>query len=235
MESLARRLLEHTEPHADTAISAVDAKKTTTSLLFAGVTTTSASFYAAVNILAHKHEVQEHINQEILSVSGTSAVSLTHRPKMPCTHAFVLELLRYTSIVPMGVTHCVHQEATLNGFQIPADTRVYCNLWALHHEEDFWGDPYEFRPERYLDDKGCLVPADHPHRKHLMPFGAGTRVCLGESLALARLFLWVATLVQRFQVTPATGNDISAIDPRLFELEAVLRVTRYKAIFKLRA
>ena len=104
----------------------------------------------------------------------------------------------------------------------------------MHHDEKFWGDPYEFRPERFLDEDKNLVAADHPNRKHLMPFGAGTRVCLGESLAIARLFLWITKLMQRFEVVPAENNPKSTTDPRLFDFEGVLRVTKYDVVFKLR-
>ena len=81
------------------------------------------------------------------------------------------------------------------------------NLWGLHHNDAFWGDPGVFRPELFLDETGECVLPDHPARKHLLPFGAGTRVCVGETFAIARLFLWTVGLVHRFTVRPAQGND----------------------------
>ncbi|ELT91469.1 hypothetical protein CAPTEDRAFT_37977, partial [Capitella teleta] len=66
----------------------------------------------------------------------------------------------------------------------------------MHLEEDFLGDPHAFRPERFLDDAGNVVSASHENRKHLMPFGAGTRVCVGEILGIGRLFLLLATVAQ---------------------------------------
>ena len=86
------------------------------------------------------------------------------------------------------------------------------NLWNLHHDEDFWGDPYTFRPDRFLDDDGQLLSASHENRRHLMPFGAGMRVCMGEILAISRIFLIVATIAQIFEAEQ--GDLKSSCDPR---------------------
>jgi cytochrome P450 len=72
----------------------------------------------------------------------------------------------------------------------------------LHRDEAFWGDPDVFRPERFLDDAGKLLPADHPRRKRLMPFGAGSRVCVGEIFALRRLFIFLVSVAQAFDLGP---------------------------------
>jgi hypothetical protein len=45
---------------------------------------------------------------------------------------------------------------------------VLVNLWSFHNDADFWGDPQNFRPERFLDEKGQLLKANHS-----LPFGAG--------------------------------------------------------------
>lgn len=38
------------------------------------------------------------------------------------------------------------------------------NLWTINHSDD-WGDPFNFRPERFLDESGSLLPATHPTRR----------------------------------------------------------------------
>jgi hypothetical protein len=47
------------------------------------------------------------------------------------------------------------------------DTTVFVNLWSFHSDTDFWGDPEEFRPERFLNEKGELL------KDYSLPFGAG--------------------------------------------------------------
>ena len=43
--------------------------------------------------------------------------------------------------------------------------QVLGNAWAAHHDARFWDEPWEYRPERFLDDQGELLPADHVTRK----------------------------------------------------------------------
>ena len=50
---------------------------------------------------------------------------------------------------------------------MPRDTRLLVNLYAIHHDPQYWDDPLEFRPERFLQD-GQFRPD-----KHLIPFGIG--------------------------------------------------------------
>ncbi len=186
----------------------IDANVICLNLTFAGTSTTTCTFYALINLLAHNPNVQEKIYQETCRVlPDGSLVTLQNKPTMPYTSATILEALRYISTVPLGVPHRSIADVEISGFLIPNDTLIFSNLWAIHHDPIVWGDPERFRPERFLDDDGHLVPADHIYRKNLMPFGAGTRVCVGESLAMARLFIWMARLIQTFVIAPAEGND----------------------------
>lgn len=42
-------------------------------------------------------------------------------------------------------------------------------MWFIHHDEEVWGDPWVFRPERFLDSEGKLLPIDHPTRQAYVP------------------------------------------------------------------
>ena len=61
-----------------------------------------------------------------------------------------------------------------------------------------------------------------------MPFGAGRRVCLGESLAKNRLFLFSAALLQHFEFHSDNSDSVPELDPRLFNLGIVLHPGRVK-------
>ncbi len=209
-----------------------DAKMATTNLLLAGITTTSNTFYSLINILAHKRKVQESILDEINRVvSPGYPVRVQDKHAMPYTRALIYEVLRYTSVVPVTVSHRAVEKVRIGGYTIPKGTRVLPNLWALHHDPEFWKDPEEFRPERFLDEDGNVVPADHANRKHLMPFGAGPRVCLGESMALVRLFIWTAAMIQKFRVVPAEGNKPELIDTTSYLFNGTLSSQAYQVIF----
>ncbi|KAF4530244.1 hypothetical protein B566_EDAN018308 [Ephemera danica] len=61
-------------------------------------------------------------------------------------------------------------------------------------DPEIWGDPENFRPERFLTEDG-----QYQKNEHLLPFGGGSRVCMGESLARYSTLLYLAALVQRYQ------------------------------------
>jgi cytochrome P450 len=212
--------------------SGEDVQMTILSLLLAGVATTSTSFYGLINILAHRRHIQDKLFEEVKKVGRTNdPITLSDRQNMPYCRAVLLEVLRYASVVPLGVLHRTTAEVDICGIRVPPDTSVSTNLWGLHHDPDFWADPYSFIPERFLDADGDIIPADHPNRKHLIPFGAGPRVCLGEAMALARIFIWIATFTQRFQVFPADDNTWEKSDARNYEFDGIVRVCPYKVKF----
>lgn len=108
-----------------------------------------------------------------------------------------METLRFSSMVPLGLVHRAIEDAPLGGHKIPKDTLIFANLHYVHHDPEIWGDPENFRPERFLSPDSFTVV------KHeaLMPFSYGKRLCLGESLAKNELFLFITTLFKTFSVT----------------------------------
>ncbi len=197
---------------AKTSISEIEAGLSSLVIIIAGTITTSLTLHLLLNTLSFRRDIQEKMSAETknaLSSTNCNRLSLKHRPQMPYVRAVIFETLRYFSITPMGgIVHEAAETVELTGYgTIPKGTLFMINSWALHHDEALWGDPCIFRPERFLGDNGELLPPDHGNRKHLLPFGAGPRVCLGEVLAMTRLFLWTAEIVNKFDIRPAPGCD----------------------------
>ena len=46
--------------------------------------------------------------------------------------------------------------------------QIWINVFNLHHDERYWDKPWDFIPERFLDEEGRLVTADHPNRRRYM-------------------------------------------------------------------
>ena len=202
-------------------------------LLLGGIMTTSATMLTLVNCLCQMPEVQNKLHAEVMKVIGPDrAPTLQDKENMPYHRATLLEIGRFASITPLGGFHLALVDSTVNNHSIPKDTLVITNLWSLHHDEDFWDEPFAFKPERYLDEHGELVPADHPNRVHTMPFSGGQRVCLGEVFAMNRMFLILTTLIQKFEISPAsTVADQPSMDPRDMQCGSVSLPPPYKVCF----
>lgn len=111
------------------------------------------------------------------------------------------------------------------GHFIPAGTKLHPFYFEMHHDETFWGDPFTFRPERFIAEDGSLIPGDHHLRKHLMAFGNGPRVCVGEAFAVKRLFVFTTTLVQAFDLD--FGEKIVSCDCRKYDLSVMMSQPPY--------
>ncbi|KAK6169289.1 hypothetical protein SNE40_020369 [Patella caerulea] len=86
-----------------------------------------------------------------------------------------------------------------------------------------WGDADVFRPNRFLDSSGKVTKPEE-----FIPFSTGRRVCLGESLAKMELFLFMTTLMQRF--------EFKAVDPdNLPTLKGVFGITHAPTKYDVRA
>lgn len=117
---------------------------------------------------------------------------------MPLCEALILEILRITSVAPIGVPHTMLSDSVFYGYHLPVGTMVFANIYAVHHNPEIWGDPENFRPERFLNaDKSMVV-----RNKALIPFAEGKRKCIGESFALNNLFLFVTSICQNFHICP---------------------------------
>ncbi|KAK2103359.1 cytochrome P450 1 sub A member 2 [Saguinus oedipus] len=136
---------------------------------------------------------------------------LSDRPQLPYLEAFILETFRHSSFVPFTIPHSTTRDTTLNGFYIPKECCVFINQWQVNHDPQLWGDPSEFRPERFLTAKGTAL--NKPLSEKILLFGLGKRRCIGEVLGKWEVFLFLAILLQQleFSVPPGVRVDLTPI------------------------
>jgi cytochrome P450 len=86
----------------------------------------------------------------------------------------------------------------LGEYAVPAGTPIALSILLLHHREDLYPDPFAFRPERFLHRK--------PGTYEWIPFGGGTRRCLGAALAMAEQRVVLETMVRELDIEQATAR-----------------------------
>ena len=226
MHSIAQ-ITDKKSQYYNPLISMDNARGLFADLIMASIVTTSNFSYTLPSIMLHYKGVQKRLQEEADTIIGLSRHPSTFdREQMPYTTATIYELLRFASLVPT-VPHAALEVATLGGYTIPAGTVILPYFPAVLHDKKFWGDPDVFRPERFLDKRGNLLPPDHPNRKHMLQFGAGPRVCLGEAFAVKRLFMFTASLVQKFDLQPGDEN-LAPCDYDSYENGFILHHKPYK-------
>ncbi|EDV93260.1 GH18361 [Drosophila grimshawi] len=150
-------------------------------------------------------DVAKRIQSEIDEVVGGGRLpTLEDRKNMPFTEATIRENLRIETLVPSDVPHKSLVDTELMGYHIPKDTIIIPSLYALHTDKRIWSDPENFRPERFLDADGKLsLKLDVS-----LPFGAGKRICAGETFARNMIFLVTTAMLQNFDYTLAPGDSL---------------------------
>ncbi|XP_005105622.2 steroid 17-alpha-hydroxylase/17,20 lyase [Aplysia californica] len=185
-----------------------------TTTFFAAHMTSRASLLNIVLILIHHPEVASRIQEEIESVLGDRTPRVEDRLSMHYTEAVVIENIRYVSQAPFTGLRSAREDIHIDGYVIPKGTQFLVNQWFLHRDPNIWDDPWKFKPERFLDESGVILPANHPVRKKFQAFGHGNRMCPGEGFARSRIFLFTVMILQKFDLLPPENEPLPSCDPR---------------------
>ncbi|KAI1709002.1 cytochrome p450 domain-containing protein [Ditylenchus destructor] len=107
-----------------------------------------------------------------------------------------LEIQRVCNLLSQNLFHRTIRDVELNGYTLPKYTTVVPQISCGLLEEKIFPEPNRFNPERLLDKNGQLLKIEQ-----LVPFSIGKRICLGESLARMKLFLFIANIFHTFKVS----------------------------------
>nr|XP_020661376.1 cytochrome P450 2J2-like isoform X2 [Pogona vitticeps] len=166
-------------------------------LFLAGSETTARTLQWGLLYMMAYPEIQEKCQQEMDAVLGNNAcLKCDDRERLPYTNAVIHEILRFSSVVALGLAHAPIKDMMLSGYVIPKGTAVVINIHAIHHDESLWKSPNKFDPSNFLNEKGEFVKPEA-----FLAFSAGPRVCLGENLARMELFLFFTSMLRNFQVS----------------------------------
>jgi cytochrome P450 len=157
-------------------------------LLLAGHETTATGLAWTFDLVLHDAHVRaeaEHLDDRYLD-------------------AVVKEALRIRPVIP-GVGRVVREAPfRIGGYEVPVGVEINPSIRAIHRRGDLYPGPATFSPERFLSD-------DAPDTYTWVPFGGGTRRCLGASFALTEMRVVLARVLERtalrpVDAEPATGQ-----------------------------
>jgi cytochrome P450 len=99
----------------------------------------------------------------------------------------------------------VNTPFVVDGHVIPEGTDVAVNIYAIHHNEEYFPDPFTFKPERWLTPEASDLSS--PMRKAFAPFLVGNRACAGKALAYLEVGLAMAYTFYYFDFERAPGKQ----------------------------
>lgn len=106
----------------------------------------------------------------------------------------IKETFRLHPPLPLLLPRENRDRCEINGYEIPAGTRVLVNAWALGRDPKYWENAESFKPERFLENSADFKG----NSLEFIPFGAGRRICPGISFAIANIELALAMFLYHF-------------------------------------
>lgn len=196
-------LLNGIDPETGQAYSMGDLACESVLLMVAGSQSTSGALAATIHYLVNRPETLARLQEEVRNAfPGDQAIRYEPGDKLaqlPYLRACIDESLRLTPPTPGHLP----REILTHGLQVdsvsvPPGTTVGVSAYSIHRNETYFSDPYEFRPERWLDDADG--GSFHASSTAFNAFSAGATGCIGKQLAYMELSLAVAMLVRRFDM-----------------------------------
>ena len=96
--------------------------------------------------------------------------------------------------------------AIIDGRSVPAGVDVGVGIYSIHHQPDYYPDPYAFRPERWLTSEDSQHDVEVA-QSAWAPFSMGARGCAGKPAAILQLTMSLARTLFLFDMrTPANAH-----------------------------
>jgi len=188
-------LLAARDPETGEALSDAEVRDQCGTMLAAGYETTARLLFWAAYMLTLDHAQQDRLHAEIATFPPDRVTKLDDLLNWPCVRQTLLESLR---LYPPAayITREAIADDSLAGEPVRPGTLVWISPWVLHRHRKFWSQPTAFMPDRFADK-----PVSWTNDGAFMPFGAGPRICIGATFALAEAQIMLATLLSRFKIT----------------------------------
>ncbi|KAF8527426.1 cytochrome P450 [Hysterangium stoloniferum] len=174
-----------------------------------GTDTVVAALTAFVLAVLQNPGIQVKAQRELDRVIGHAVLpSFSDEPSLPYITGIVREVLRHNPVTPLAIPHLLIEDDIYRGYHIPKGSVIIGNAWAILHDETMYPDPMTFNPDRYLDANGKLNPNVMDPAQ--ASFGFGRRICPGRHVAIASIWLTVASILATYNI--GNYNDKNGVE-----------------------
>ena len=174
--------------------------------LTAGYETTANTLGHMIYLLAKNPDAQNRIYEDVANVCD-DAEKIDHEniKEMHLLEAAISETLRLRPAATLHARQCTNDCEVL-GIKIPKGTKILLPNMPSHLNEEFFPNPHEFQPERFLKEN-----ADQIIPFTWRPFGSGNRECIGKRFSIVEIMIFMAKFITKFKIVdiPETKTDYS--------------------------
>ncbi|MCJ1462746.1 hypothetical protein MMC07_001349 [Pseudocyphellaria aurata] len=164
-------------------------------IVMAGINTTKTTMCIACFHTLSNPSIYQRLRQELTNAfpDPTMRPSLPELEKLPYLTAVIQESLRFSYGASQRLPRIFDFAIEYGSHTIPPGVAVSLTCYIQHHDERIFPSSQTFRPDRWLGNPKA-PGTDKALSNYLVSFSKGTRSCLGMNLALAELYIGLATL-----------------------------------------
>eukprot|EP00253_Pinus_taeda_P025080 PITA_25080 len=198
-------------------------------LLLAGSDTSQTIIEWAMSEALRNPSVLKKLQDELERVVGLGRmVRESDLPRLVYLQAVVKETLRLYPQGPILFRHLSSEPCNVLGYEIPQNTQVLVNIWAIGRNSESWEDAGSFTPERFMERVGSEVDTNGDQNSAWLPFGAGRRRCPGQQLGTLVAEIGLAQLLHCFKWR-LPGADLDGPNQELDMMERFNGITSPRA------
>jgi cytochrome P450 len=173
-------------------------------LLFAGHdTTTSTVTFLLYELARHPHELAR-VRDELDDVAGDAPATPAQLfSELPRLDAALDETLRLYPAAWVG-PRAAMKTYEFAGVKVPAGAMVNYSSWASHRIPEVFADPEAFVPDRFTPEAKAELP-----KGAYVPFGGGSRMCIGMRFGQLEIKAIVSRLLQRYEFEQVPGRTMT--------------------------
>ncbi|PNX99182.1 cytochrome p450, partial [Trifolium pratense] len=175
----------------------------------AGSGTVAKTLEWAMSELIRNPRLMEKTQIEVRNVFDAKGhVDETNLHELKYLKAVIKETLRLHGPVTLLLPRECSENCEINGYEIPAKTKVIVNSYAVGMDPNYWDEPEKFYPERFIDSIIDYKGLDF----QFIPFGAGRRMCPGTTFGTINVEILLANLLFHFDWKMINGVKAEELD-----------------------
>ena len=196
-------LLGASDPQSGRAMTDEEVTDNILTFIAAGHETTALALAWTFGLLAKHPDCLARMLSEIQSVTGDGPVRPEHVAALVYTRQVIDEAMRLYPPAPL-IARSLTAPLTIAGVALPVGSVIFVPIYAVHRHIDLWERPNTFDPDRFAP-----AMVGRRHRYAYMPFGAGSRVCIGTAFATMEAVAILAVIAKalKFELVGATLSD----------------------------
>lgn len=194
---------------AGTSLTDDEIREQAATLFIAGHETTSNALTWTWHLLSQYPQIEAKLHTELDQQLGGRLPTVHDLRNLPYTEKIIKESLRLYPPAWVLNGRQATEDTTIGDYHIPKGATIFISPYVLHRLPQYFAQPDLFDPERFAPENEKLIP-----RYAYIPFGAGARVCIGNSFAMMEARLILATIAQRYRLQLAPDQKVT-LNPQI--------------------